>query len=811
MNTLLQDLRYGVRTLSRTPGVVVVAILALALGIGANTAIFSVINAAVLSPLPFDESEKLFMIWETSEDEPNAKGSSSYPNTADYRAQNQVFEEVAAFRPSGFNLTGMGDAERVEGGRVGAGFFTVLRINAVLGRTFTEEEDKAGAPRVVVLGHGLWQRRFGSDPNILGQTITLSGNLHTVIGVLPSGFRFPIELSEAELWTTTAHDGGNLTERGAHTNDVIARLKPGITPEQAQADLSAIAARLAEQYPNSNTGLGVRLVQAQEELVGDIKPALWILFGAVGFVLLIACSNVANLLLARATSRHKEMAVRTALGASRWRVVRQLLTESSLLALTGGAAGLLVALWGIEALVRLIPDEFSSVRDIQIDTRVMIFTLAISVITGIVFGLAPALRASRTDLNETLKEGGRSNSASASRRALRNLLVISEVALALMLLVGAGLFMKSFFRLTNVDPGFEPKNVLTMRINIGGPKYRDTQQRVLLIEQAIEKLKAIPGIESAAFITPLPFSGDSVASSFQIKGRPAPPPGQEFDAANLGTTPDYFRTMKIPLISGRHFTSQDVIGKRGVVIVNEAFVSRYFPDEDPLGKQIHSIGIGFDDNDPVEWDIVGVVGNIKHRSLETPARPEIYAPHRQHPWGWGYFVIRTTVDPANLTSAVRDEVQSIDRDQPVYLIRTLSSLISNSLAKPRFYALLLSIFAAVGLLLTMVGVYGVISYSVSERTREIGVRVALGATWGQISKMILSQGMSVTFIGIVIGLVGAYAISRVVESLLFEVSATDTLIFVVVPILLAAVSAVACLVPARRAAKVDPMVALREE
>ena len=808
METLLKDFKYAVRMLFKSPGFTLTAVAALALGIGATTAIFSVVNAALLRSLPYQNPEQLVAVWEISKSE-GTESVASYPNLADWRAQNTVFEDMSAVRSRGHTITGLGEAERIEGAVVSSSFFPLLRAKAMLGRTFLPEEDTAGASRVVVMSHKLWVRKFSRDENIIDQTITLSGNPYTVIGILPADFSFPFEVEEAELWTTTAFEGDNLNERGAHTNSVIARLKDGASLDQAQPEMDAIAARLEQQYPETNTDSGVRVLSLRDQLVGHIELALWILLGAVIFVALIACSNVANLLLARAARRQKEMAIRSALGATRWRVARQLLTESILLALVGGGAGLLLAVWGIEAIVLYLPEEIARLSGIGIDARVLSFTLLMSILTGLIFGLAPALKASRPDLNETLKEGGRS-SASAGRGSLRGALVVAEVALALVLLAGAGLLMKSFLRLRQINPGFDAENVLTLRVNLSGPNYKEDHQRLRFIDEALDKLRALPGVESAAFVTPPPFSGDGLGTSFSIEGRPTAP-GQEPGAAVHGVTTDYFNVLKIPIITGRHFTDRDVKGGTGAVIINQTLARRHWPDESPLGKQISSVGIGVDDNEPKVWEIVGVVGDVKHVALDKKPFPEMYFPIRQQSWGWGYMTIRTSGDPKSLATVARAELLSIDRDQPIYRIRSLDEMISNSVAKPRFYMLLLGLFAIVGLVLAIVGVYGVISYMVSERTREIGVRMALGATRRDVLRMVLGRGLTLAAVGIVIGLGGGIAVTRVIESLLFEVSATDPLIFGTVSALLALVAAFACYVPAMRATRVDPMTALRYE
>jgi putative ABC transport system permease protein len=811
MSDLWHDLRYGFRMLWKKPGFTVMAVLALSLGIGANTAIFSVVNAVLLRPLPYAQSDRLALIWTASQESKVQEGSSSYPDVADWQAANQAFEGIAAFRTNGFTLTGAGEPERIDAARVSASFFSLLGVNPVLGRDFRSEEEKPGGEHVVILSHGLWQRRFGSDPKIVGQTLTLSGQSFTVIGVLPADFSFPIGLNKAEMWATIALEGDNLHERGARSTQVLARLKPGVTLEQAQGELDRIAQHLATQYPDTNATRSPYLVALQEQLVGKIRPALWILLGAVGFVLLIGCSNVANLLLARAASRQKEIAIRLALGASRWRVVRQLLTESLLLALMACIAGLLLATWGIDLLVALSPNNLPNLNEIHLDGRVLAFTLLVSLATGLIFGLAPALKATKPKLIETLKEGSRGATAGLGRQRLRGLLVVTEMALALVLLISAGLLIKSFWRLTSVNPGFDPENVLSLRLSLPQIKYKEDYQRVAFVQQVLDRIKALPGVKSAAFVTPAPFSGNNLSSNFSIAGRPTPPPDKEPLAWLRGATPDYFRTMNIPLIRGRQFTEQDQKGGTGVVIINEAMAREYWPNQDPIGQRLVKVGVGVDDNEPTEWEIIGVVGDVKHLRLDVDPKPEMYMPHRQQAWNWGHFVVRTTADPAALANTIRQQVLAVDPDQAVSNVEPLTKSIAGTVAQPRFYMLLLVIFAGVGLTLTVIGIYGVISYSVTERTHEIGIRMALGAQAADILRMVVGEGMTYALGGIVIGLAGAFVVTRLLASLLYGISASDPLTFVGVSALAMFIALLACYIPARRSTRVDPMIALRYE
>jgi putative ABC transport system permease protein len=810
MLTLWQDLRFAARVLRTNPGFTAVAVLALALGVGANTAIFSVINGVLLRPQPYAEPERLVSLWLTPVGE-REEGFASFKDFADWRAQTRSFEELASYRHGGYTLNGVGEPQRVEGLRVSSGFFPLLRVNPAAGRIFRPEEDVPGGERVVVISHEFWQRSFGGDPGVLGRQLLLNAQPHTIVGVLPRGFRPPLDSGAAEVYTTIAHEGANLDSRGARVTQVIGRLKPGVTVEQAQADLDAVARSLAQQYPDTNTGTTAFLVNLHEQHVAKVRPALWVLLVAVGLVLLIACSNVANLLLGRAASRQKEMAIRAALGAGRWRVVRQLLTESVVLSLLAGTAGVLLALWSIDALIALGPADLPRLGEIRADGRVFGFALLLSVLTGVVFGLAPALKASRPELNETLKEGGRGASAGRGSRRLRGLLIVSQTALALMLLVCAGLLLKSFARLLEVDPGFNPKNVLTLRVNLPAAKYAESAPRVSFVRQALERVRAVPGVEGAAFVGPMPFSHSEVFGDFRIVGRPEPAAGEEPGAAVRSITPDYFRVMGIPVRRGRHFTEHDRKGGVGAAIINETAARLYWPGRDPLGERVRGIGANQNGDEPPEWEIVGVVGDVRHDGLDSEPKPELYLPHQQNSWSWGVFVVRTAVEPAGLAGPVRGEIMAVDRDQPVVDVKPLAQLISESVAQPRFYALLVGAFSAVGLTLAVVGIYSVISYAVTERTHEIGVRMALGASPGDVRRLMIRHGMTYALAGIAAGTVGALAAARYLSAQLFGVSSTDSFVFAAVPLLVACVALAACYVPARRATKVDPLVALRHE
>jgi putative ABC transport system permease protein len=813
MDTLLKDLRYAARMLIKRPGFTAVATIALALGIGANTAIFSVVNAVLLQPLPFSDPDKLMVLYQTHKQRGINNGSASYPDFIDWRDQNRVFEQMAAYHDSDFILTGGDEPARLHGAVVSANLFPLLGANPILGRMFLPEEDKPGdSGRVVMLGSSLWQKRFNSDPNVLGMQLTLNNQSYTIIGVMPAKFQFPIQNDPIELWTTFAveSEGADsmMTQRGAHYLGVIARLKADATEQQAQTDMEAIASRLESQYPDENSHRSVKVMPALESLVGDIRPALWILFGAVGGVLLIACANVANLLMARATTRHKEMAIRAALGASRFRVARQLLTESVMLALAGGALGLLVALWGTDLLVMLSRDDIPRAAHIGLDGWVLVFTLAISVFTGMIFGLVPAIQSSRPDLSESLKEGGRGSTEGARHNLIRSLLMIFEVAIAIVLLVCAGLFIESLRRLQNVSPGFNPKNVLALNLGLPDVKYT-TEKQVAFYRELIERINTLPGVTTASAVQPLPLSNSRIRTTFETEGRPMAQgdlPAAELRIVCL----DYFHTMGIPFIKGRDFTAREDSKATGVIIVNSAFAEKFFPGEDPLGKRIQP-GISTDDNDAVMREIIGVVGNVRHRRLNAEQDPEFYIPHAQVPFDSMTLVVKSDGDPRGLAGAIENEVKAIDKDLPVFTVKTLEDYVSASVAQPRFNTLLLAIFAGLALVLTAVGLYGVMSYSVAQRTHEIGIRMALGAQTSDVLKLVVGQGMILTLIGVVIGIVAAFALTRLIASLLYGVSATDPVTFAIVSAVLATVALLACYIPARRATKVDPMIALRYE
>ncbi|HEX8140379.1 MAG TPA: ABC transporter permease [Pyrinomonadaceae bacterium] len=806
MMTFLQDLKYGVRVLLKSPGVTFVAILALALGIGANTAIFSVVNAVLLRPLPFDKPEQLTVLMNVNQKRGVTQSSFSFLNFTDYRAQNSSFEALAAYTQISAALSGE-TPEQVQGIMTTADFFKVLGTRAAMGRTFAPEDERAGGAPLVVISHGMWQRRFGADPNIIGRQITLDRTSKTVVGVLPESFRFQFAEQPPEFWTPMTPDDGINKQRGANYLRAFGRLKEGVTLQQAETEMKAIAGRLEQQYRSDNANRTIKLVPAQEELVGDLRPTLLVLLGAVAFVLLIACANVANLLLARAAGRGREMAVRTALGASRWRIVRQLLTESILLAGLGGGLGLLLSVWGIDLLATVVPADIPRFAETRLDLTVLAFTLGATILTGLVFGLAPALSATRVDLNEALKEGGRSASEGRARHRLRSLLIVSEVALSIVLLVGAGLLVKSFLHLRSVHPGFDAQRVLTASLSLPTAKYKEDAEQVRFIEQVTERAAQLPGVEAAGAIIPLPFSGNNISISYTVDGQPEPPPGEWPVSGTRIITPGYLRAMSIPVLRGRAFTEQDTADSPKVILINETLARKHFGSVEAAVGQRLKLGLN-----EINGEIVGVVGDVRSNNLMKEAGPEFYVPHAQAPFGDVSLVVRTSADdPTLLTPALRSAVQEIDRDQPLYEIRTMNALVAESVSRQRFSMTLLAVFAMLALALACLGIFSVMSFLVIQRTHEIGIRMALGAQTGDVLRMIIGQGMRLTIAGIGLGLVSAFALTRLMRSLLFGVSASDPLTFAGVAVLLSIVALLACFIPARRAARVDPMVALRYE
>jgi putative ABC transport system permease protein len=821
METLFKDIRYGLRSLLKQPAFTAIAIVTLALGIGANTAIFSVVNAVLLKPLPYEDPDRLVVLFET------ISGRTipvSYLNFADWRDQSKVFQSVSAVRSQeSFNLTGVGEAERLQGRLVSASFFSTLATIPIRGRDFLAEEDRPGAVPAVILSYRLWQRSFGADEGIIGRQLTLNNQSFTVVGIAPASFQFG---SEADISVPIGLSAERFKLRGRDPGvSVVARLKNSITPEQAQAELNTIAARLEQQYPDTDGGRRVRIESLLHNVTGDVRATLLILLSAVGFVLLIACANVANLLLARSAARQKEIAIRTALGASRLRVIRQLLTESVLLALAGGAVGLLLAIWGTDLIISYLPEGIPRIREVGVDALVLGFTLAASLLTGIVFGLAPALQSSNPNLSETLKEGERSSSG--RRQRVRGILVVSEVAMTLVLLVGAGLLVKSFWQLQNVDPGFNPRNLLTMQISVSAGA-NEGQRVANFFEELQQRVGGLPGVGSVSVSNGLPFQGAN-QPPFVIEGRPRPEPGKNagspsgqpaWGAGEPGgilyiASPGYFQTMEISLLSGRSFTSQDTRDSPPVAIIDEAFARQYFQNEDPIGKRLLLAVPG-----SASHEIVGVARHVEHFNLEgqAPVQSEVYFNFNQIPLQTlPQFVrrinllVRSSSDPLSLAAPVRGEIFTLNKDQSVFNVRTMGQMLSQSVAARRFSMVLLSVFAALALALAAIGIYGVMSYAVAQRTREIGIRMALGAETGDVLKLVAREGLKLAAIGMAIGLAGAFALTRLMITLLFGVAPTDALTYTVVSLALISVSLLACYVPARRATKVDPLVALRYE
>lgn len=811
MTNLWQDLRLAIRGMWKQPAFTLVAVLTLAVGIGSNTAMFSVINALILNSSHFVEPEQVVALWRTSKEKVQ-RNSVSYIDLQDLRAQSRTFESIAAYKMNGFNLLDQEQAERVQGMRVTANFLSVLKVHPMLGRDFQVEEEKTTSGDVVIISHEFWNNRLAGDPNAVGKQLTLDGKPFTVIGVLPPDFEFPLAKQSTEVLTTVAAEGDNLPERGAYVFLGVGRLLPDVTAAQAQADLTNIAANLEREYPQYWRSTTVSVVPVDEEIVGaEMRRGLWVLLGAVVFLLLIACTNVSNLLLVRASVRQREMALRLALGSGRWRIVRQWLTESLLLSLVSAAAGILLAFWMLRAIKYYGAAQMPRIDEVRLDATVLIFTIVVSMLVVPLFSLLPVLKASRPDINEVLKAGAKTATSSGASQFWRDSLVVAEVALGLVLLIGAGLMIRSFGSLVNVHPGFDPNNVLSGRFTLSAPAFDDTDARRRYVTQTLDRLQSLPGVDSAAFVAPMPFSGAEIGGDFQIDGHPAPEPGREPVANVRNVTPQYFQTIRIPLLKGRYFNEKDQRGIVGSAIVNDTLAKRYFPNEEPLGKRIKELHVNQNEGDPKQYEIVGVVGDVHHNSLIRATTPEIYLSHRQNSWRWGNFIVRTTGDPAALSRAFTDAIRATDKNVPVTRVKPLTEAISDTVSQSRFYTLLFALFGVTGLLLTVTGIYSVISYTVSNNTREIGIRMALGAQAVDVLKLIVGKGFVLTLIGTGIGLLGAFGLTRVMQTLLFGVSATDWLTFAGVAILLIAVGLLAAAIPARRATRVDPLVALRYE
>ena len=814
--TLLHDLRYNVRTLFKRPGLVITITLILALGIGANTTIFSVVNAVLMRPLPYEAQDRIVMVWETNQSKAIPRSIVSPANFLDWKEQSNAFDHLAAFRFWFFTVTGAGEPNIYHGARVSADFFPLLGVKPEFGRNFGPEEEQVGRDHIVILSHALWQRRFAGDPNIIGQPLTVDGEPFTIIGILPASFRFTRVLNaELELWMPIAFTPQQLT-REDKSIIVYGRLKDGVSLSQAQAELNGITRRLEQQYPKTNSGWAAQVNNLHEQSTRPIRPTLLILMVVVVFVLLIACANVANLLLTRATTRQKDVAIHLALGSSQYRLVRQLLIESLLLALLGGAAGLLLAYWGISFLNVILLDRIPYLEKLSLDVRVLAFTLVVSLLVGIIVGLIPGLRASRLNLSEVLKEGGRSLSEAPGRRRLRNVFVVLEVTLAVPLLISAGLMLRSSLLLQNIDRGINLQNVLTMQISLPPAKYSTAQQTATFYQQTLHRIQAEPGVQSVSAVNFLPLTNLGDATSLTIEGRNPSPAGQDVTASYRVIDQNYFRTMGIPLLRGRYFTEQDNDESHGVVMINQTMARRYWPDEDAVGRRLQphfpTVKVPWRPESTNTWlTIVGIVGDVAEAGLTDEQPAEIYVPYLQNPSALMNLLVRSTSDPLRLVPAVRAQVWAVDPDQPVYNVKTMENVFSQSIAAPQVITSLLATFAAVALILAAVGVYSVMSYSVAQRTHEVGIRMTLGAQQQHVLRMIVGQGLRLVLVGVAIGLTTAFAVTRVIANLLFGVTPTDPLIFILVPMLLVLVAMLASYLPARRAVRVDPIIALRNE
>ena len=800
-----RDLQYAVRVLLKRPGLSAVVVLSLALGIGANTAIFSIVNAVLLRPLPFHNSQQLAIVYSSSST--GQRDFVSFPDLEDWRNQSHSFEELAGFVPQSVNLTGRDEPERVVGSFVTANFFKTLKVDAEAGRTFVGGEDDPGASPVVVVGHNTWRDRFGSDPQLIGKTLILNGQPFLVVGILPESFHFPI--GDADVWMSLRFYPNFSEDRARASSAVIGRLKNGVTLARATSEMTTIASRLAEQFPDTNRNRGVLIRSAQDVVVEGIGPMLLVLLGSVGFMLLIGCANVANLTLARAAARQREFALRSALGASRIRLIRQLLTETLLLSLIGGALGLVFGAVGMRLLLAWSPANVPPGIVPGIDLTVLLFTVIVSILTGIFFGLAPALRFSRPDVNESLKDGGRGLASDVGPVRLRGLFVVAQVAVSMVLLVGGGLMLRSFLKLLNVSPGFNAQNVLTMEYRVPRQKYPQGEQQWAFHQRVVDRVSALPGVESASVVLALPYSGNGGEVGFVPLDRSEPPHGQEPKAQRNIASENYFHTMQIPLIAGRVFAVSDKAGSPPLAVINKTMSEQYWPGGDAVGRQLRLLGDDVSKRDQTVT-IVGVVGDVKHYGLDEPSAPQIYLAYSQNPFIFATLVVRAST-PLSIATSVRKAVWSVDKDQPVWKVRTLEALMDTSIGPRRFVMLMLVGFSAFALLLASFGLYGVMSHMTINRTHEIGVRIALGAQTSDVIKLVLKHGLALVAVGIVAGIAAAFLLTRLMANLLFDVAPTDPATFAAVSLVLTLVALVACYLPARRASHVDPMVALRFE
>jgi putative ABC transport system permease protein len=813
MDTLLKDIRHGIRGLLKRPGFTAIAVITLALGIGANTAIFSVVNTVLLRPLPFPEPERLVQLGEGSPTDHPERGVFSFPDFKDLQAQTQTLEYVAGYLNSGAIASTEGqESERILGADVSPEYFGVLGVKPQLGNTFTAEENHANAS-VVLISHSLWQRRFGGSPQVIGKQIKLGITSMTIIGVMPAGFEFPFRVEHQDFWEPiNDRPSAERGQRDSRMLNVIGRTRPGVSVAQANAELRTIANRLTQQYPGSNTDVVIAAAPLHKELTGDVQPALLILLGAVAFVLLIACANVANLSLAKATARKKEIAIRSALGASRLRIMRQLLVESLMLALIGGAVGLLLATWGVALLIAVGPSNIPRLQQVGLDSKVLLFTLLLSTLVGLAFGLVPALQVSKTDLNDALKDASRGTTENIRRNRARSFLVISEVALSLILLIGAGLLLKSFVRLLQTRPGFDANSVVAFDIPLSRQRYDTPEKQADFFHRLIDRTKALPGVQSVGVVNLLPLGNSDEALTFNIAGRPPFPPGAEAVANYTVVSPGYFEALKIPLLQGRLLGAEDRDKTPPVILISESLAREYFGSQSPLGQRILIDSDSGNPEDVIPREVVGIVGDVRRESLEVAPVPEFYLPYEQAPLRRMNLVVRTSADnPNGVTAMLRSALKEMDRDQIIWQTRTLDQLVVASIAGRRFNMLLLSLFACLALILAALGIYGVMAYSVTRRTHEIGVRMALGAQVFDVLKLVVMDGMVLAVIGVAIGLGGAFALTRLMSTLLFGVKPTDALIFFSISLSLLAVALFACYIPAQRAARVDPLVALRYE